>query len=111
MAIVDVIHRTTGETSRMTERRLAAVSDEWRALTDDELAVRRMSSKAKRDLGIADPAADSTSSPDTAERPAGNAARDAWATYAASIGVTVTDAMSRDDIRTACGDVAPPPSS
>jgi hypothetical protein len=35
---------------------------------------------------------------DTPERPAGNASRETWATYAASRGVTVTEDMKRDDI-------------
>lgn len=38
---------------------------------------------------------------EVAEKPAGNRSRDAWETYATSIGVQVDHAMTRNDIRDA----------
>lgn len=83
--LIPVVHAELGQTARIPERRLDAArergwvpADEARVDVDETGAV---------------------------ERPPGNATREAWAIYARSQGVDVTDDMGRDDIR----DIFPDP--
>jgi hypothetical protein len=47
-------------------------------------------------------AARRTPAPVTVDRPRANAGRDAWVAYATAVGITITDDMGRNDIRSAC---------
>lgn len=84
--LIPIVHAATGQTGTVPERRLAAFEARgWQSTEDAGVHV-------DDDTGAV-------------ERPAGNATRDAWAIYARSQGVDVTDDMGRDDIR----DIFPDP--
>jgi hypothetical protein len=108
MAAIQVINTETNERGTMTAKRLAAVGEPWRALTADELLeLRKPAHKRTGTVAAAPQPTGSTATTDPAERPAGNASRDAWAEYAATVGANVTDEMTRDDIRAEVDRVAP----
>lgn len=57
------------------------------------------------DTGDAGDGGDEGTSAGAPERPAGNASRENWAAYARHLGVNVTGAMGRDDIRDAVAEL------